>query len=338
MVLANGGSLYIDEGKPAKGLVDTSIENNAMIGGTISFNVPVGFAMLRDAMRENETLRQSYFRDLDMIFYAGASLPQDVWADLESMAREVRGDVPLMTSSWGLTETAPACIIQHERIDRSGIVGVPMTGTTIKMIPDDDNRYEIRVKGPNIMPGYFNDPDKTRDAFDEEGFFVTGDAMGFVDPDDMNKGLRFDGRISEDFKLTTGTWVRAAQLRLDLLVALAPLVADLVITGEGRDQIGLLVVPGPGLAAHVAAGDDGAGAVVSDAVRDALTPRLAALASKAAGSSMRVTRAIVMAEPPSMAEGEITAKGNLNFRKILTRRGALLDRLYDDADAAVILS
>ena len=132
---------------------------------------------------------------------------------------------------------------------------------------DDDNRYEIRVKGPNIMPGYFNDPDKTRDAFDEEGFFVTGDAMGFVDPDDMNKGLRFDGRISEDFKLTTGTWVRAAQLRLDLLVALAPLVADLVITGEGRDQVGLLIVPGPGLAAHVAAGNDGAGAVVSEAVR-----------------------------------------------------------------------
>ncbi|MEC7257333.1 MAG: AMP-binding protein, partial [Pseudomonadota bacterium] len=227
MVLANGGSLYIDEGKPAKGLVDTSIENNAMIGGTISFNVPVGFAMLRDAMRENDALRQSYFRDLDMIFYAGASLPQDVWADLEEMAREVRGDVPLMTSSWGLTETAPACIIQHERIDRSGIVGVPMTGTTIKMIPDDDNRYEIRVKGPNIMPGYFKDPDKTRDAFDDEGFFVTGDAMGFVDPNDMSKGLRFDGRISEDFKLTTGTWVRAAQLRLDLLVALAPLVADL---------------------------------------------------------------------------------------------------------------
>jgi feruloyl-CoA synthase len=338
MVLANGGSLYIDEGKPAKGLVDTSIENNAMIGGTISFNVPVGFAMLRDAMRENETLRQSYFRDLDMIFYAGASLPQDVWADLESMAREVRSDVPLMTSSWGLTETAPACIIQHERIDRSGIVGVPMTGTTIKMIPDDDNRYEIRVKGPNIMPGYFNDPDKTRDAFDEEGFFVTGDAMGFVDPDDMNKGLRFDGRISEDFKLTTGTWVRAAQLRLDLLVALAPLVADLVITGEGRDQVGLLIVPGPGLAAHVAAGNDGAGAVVSEAVREALAPRLTALASKAAGSSMRVTRAIVLAEPPSMAEGEITAKGNLNFRKILTRRRALLDRLYDDADPAVIQS
>ncbi|MAY85482.1 MAG: feruloyl-CoA synthetase [Pseudooceanicola sp.] len=338
MVLANGGSLYIDEGKPAKGLVDTSIENNAMIGGTISFNVPVGFAMLRDAMRENETLRQSYFRDLDMIFYAGASLPQDVWADLESMAREVRSDVPLMTSSWGLTETAPACIIQHERIDRSGIVGVPMTGTTIKMIPDDDNRYEIRVKGPNIMPGYFNDPDKTRDAFDEEGFFVTGDAMGFVDPDDMNKGLRFDGRISEDFKLTTGTWVRAAQLRLDLLVALAPLVADLVITGEGRDQVGLLIVPGPGLAAHVAAGNDGAGAVVSEAVREALAPRLTALASKAAGSSMRVTRAIVLAEPPSMAEGEITAKGNLNFRKILTRRRALLDRLYDDADPAVIRS
>ena len=333
MMLANGGSLYIDEGKPAKGLVEKSIENNGLMNGTMAFNVPVGFAMMRDAMRRDAGLRRKYFEDLDMIFYAGASLPQDVWRDLEEMATEVRGAVPLMNSSWGLTETGPACLIQHEPTDRSGIVGVPMTGVSVKLVPDDDTRFEVRVKGPNIMTGYHGAPEKTAEAFDEEGYFKTGDAMAFVDPNDMTKGLRFDGRISEDFKLLTGTWVRAAQLRLDALIKLAPLAADVVVTGEGHNEVGLLIVPSADTAARLTPDN---GAMIGTEVHAEIAARLADLAKSAAGSSNRIARALIMAEPPSIADGEITAKGNLNFRKLLTRRADLLDRLYSNTDSAVI--
>jgi feruloyl-CoA synthase len=334
MMLANGGSLYIDEGKPVPALIGKSIENNRMVSATMAFNVPVGFAMMRDAMRDDAALRESYFRNLDMLFYAGASLPQDVWRDLSEMALEVRGDVPLMNSSWGLTETAPATLIQHEPTDRSGIVGVPMTGVTIKLIPESDDRFEVRAKGPNIMPGYFKNPEKTAEAFDDEGFFCTGDAMAFVDPDDMNLGLRFDGRISEDFKLMSGTWVRAATLRLELLQEFKGVAQDIVVTGADRNEVGVMIVPPPDLAAKFDATDD-AGALVSDSLRDKIVEILQARADTGVGSAARVVRALVLAEPPSMADGEITAKGNLNFRKILTRRAALLERLYSGDDAAV---
>lgn len=335
MMLANGGSLYIDDGKPVKGLVERSIENLSMIGGTAAFNVPVGFGMLVEAMRADEALRRKYFADLDLVVYAGASLPQDVWRGLEDMAREVRGTAPLITSSWGLTETAPACLVQHEPTTMSGIVGVPMTGVTVKLIPDEDMRCEVRVKGPNVFQGYFEAPEKTAEAFDDEGFFITGDAMTFVDPADPNKGMRFDGRISEDFKLLTGTWVRAAQLRLDMLGALSPLAADLVVTGADRADIGLLIFPNADALARtgIAAEEDG-GALVGGPLKVAVAERLKA--ASGGGSSMRVARALVLAEPPSMAEGEMTAKGNLNFRKVLTRRAALLERLYDDADPATV--
>ena len=331
MMLANGGAIYVDDGKPTPQLAQRTIENQRLITGTIAFNVPIGFAQIRDAMKTDNALRQAYFQDLDMLFYAGASLPQDVWADLETMAREVRGDMPLFTSSWGLTETAPACLIQHEPTNRSGIVGVPVSGMTIKLIPDDANRYAIRVKGPTVTPGYFEAPDKTAEAFDDEGYFDTGDAMAFVDPGNPSMGLRFDGRIAEDFKLLSGTWVRAATLRLDLLGALKGLAADLILTGADRSELGVMIVPTPALQQGATDKD---GALLVDAAD--LAARLAQ-AGAGQGSASRITRAMVLAEPPSIAEGEITAKGNLNFRKLLTRRAALLARLYDDADPATIL-
>ncbi|MCG6901172.1 MAG: feruloyl-CoA synthase [Rhodobacter sp.] len=332
MMLANGGALYVDSGKPVPGLVDRTIENLRLKTGTITFNVPVGFAKLRDVMREDKALRRAYFEELDMLFYSGASLPQDVWADLEAMAREVRGEMPLFTSSWGLTETAPAAILQHEPTDRSGIVGVPLPGVDVKLIPDDDLRCEVRVAGPSVFAGYLHDPARTADAFDDEGYFCTGDAMKFVDPDNINLGLRFDGRISEEFKLLTGTWVRAANLRLDVLGALGPLAGDVIVTGADRSEIGVMIVPSPALRAAVAAADPGALWSVGAAadIRRALAPI-------GTGSSTRIARALILAEPPQIAEGEITAKGNLNFRKLLTRRADLLDRLYDDADPATIL-
>ena len=337
MMLANGGSFYVDDGKPVKGVFDRTIENLSMVTGTLCFNVPVGFAMLLNALQDDASLRQRFFEDLDLIFYAGASLPQDVWEGFENMAMEVKGEVPLMTCSWGLTETAPATMMQLEPTERSGVVGVPLNGVTVKLLPDDDKRCEVRVKGPNIMEGYFEAPDKTAEAFDDEGFFITGDAMVFNDFDEPNKGMKFDGRISEDFKLLTGTWVRAAQLRLDMLTCLAPLAADLVITGADRNQIGVMVFPDRAeLEREGFELTDDNGAINCKLLSGEIHRRLAERAREISGSSTKISRAIVVSEPASMAEGEVTAKGNLNFRKVLTRRKDLLDRLYDDADPAVV--
>ena len=338
MMLANGGSFYIDDGKPLKGLFDRTVENLKMVTGSLVFNVPVGFGMLLQALKSDQDLRQRFFQDLDMIFYAGASLPQDIWQGLEQMALDVKGEVPLMTSSWGLTETAPATMIQQEPTDRSGVIGVPMSGVTLKLVPEEDGRYEVRAKGPNIMPGYYNDPEKTAEAFDDEGYFVTGDAMVFVDPDNMNAGMRFDGRISEDFKLLTGTWVRATALRMSLLGHFAPLAADLVLTGQDKSDIGVLIFPNKEAietAGHAL--DDVDGMLSDPSLLNALRDRLAAWNAENASSSTRIARAAFFAEPASLVDAEITAKGNLNFRKVLQRRSAILDHLYNGSHGAVIV-
>jgi len=335
MMLANGGALYVDDGKPVKGLFDRTVENLGLVGGTISFNVPVGFGMLLGRLRADEKLRQTYFGDLDMIFYAGASLPNDIWTGLRELAIAVQGREPLVNSSWGLTETAPAALLQHELTTSSGIVGVPLPGCTVKLVPDEAMRCEVRVKGPNVMPGYFENPEKTAESFDEEGFFRTGDAMVFVDANDPSKGMRFDGRISEDFKLQTGTWVRAAALRLEMLACLAPYAADVIVTGHDRREIGVMIIPSREAVAEMEIVDD-AGALVGDRLREEIGNRLSERAKTATGSSMRIGRALVLSQPASIADGEITAKGNLNFRKILSRRVALLERLYDDGDKTTI--
>lgn len=337
LMLANGGSLYIDEGKPAPGMFDKTLANLREISGTISFNVPVGFAQLVSALNDDKQLRDRYFAELDMIFYAGASLPQATWAELERLAMETRGQLPLINSSWGLTETAPAALLQHEPAKGAGIVGVPLPGVKVKLIPDADGRCDVRVAGPTITKGYHDNPAKTAEAFDEEGFFVTGDAMRLIDPTDPARGLMFDGRMSEDFKLMTGTWVRAAQLRLDLLAALAPYVSDLVLTGQGREEVGMLLIPNR---ATIAAqgwdvSDDG-GALVCAPLMDKIGAVMKELAAKTTGSAARVTGAVIMADIPSMGDGEVTAKGNLNFPKILMRRADLVNRIYDRADPARI--
>lgn len=333
LVLSNGGTFHIDNGKPTPALARHTLDNLRMVSPTIAFNVPVGFAMLRDAMKTDADLRRQYFQNLDMLFYAGASLPQDVWADLENMARDVRGDMPLFNSSWGLTETAPAALIQHEFTHQSGIIGVPLPEVRIKLVPlDEDNRFDVRVGGATVTPGYLHDPEKTAEAYDEEGFFITGDAMRFVDPGDIDKGMKFDGRIAEEFKLNTGTWVRAAGLRLDVLARLKGLAADVIITGADRKEVGVFIVPTDAL--RDGATDAGGGLIVARAaeIAERLKP------GEAEGSAHAIRRAMVLTEPPSMADGELTAKGNINFRKLLMQRAGLCDRLYDDADAATILT
>jgi feruloyl-CoA synthase len=333
LMLAHGGALYIDGGKPVPHLIGKTLENLALKTGTMAFNVPQGFKMIRDALKAEPDLAHRYFAELDMLFYAGASLAQDVWADLEAMARAARGEMPLFTSSWGLTETAPAHLLQHQPTDRSGVIGVPLPGAEVKLVPDADRRFEVRVRGPNVFLGYLNDPGQTAKAFDEDGYFRTGDAMVFVDAADPNMGMRFDGRISEEFKLASGTWVRAAKLRLEVLAALGEDVADVVITGADRGDIGVLIVPGAGLRGAQDAQED-AGALVVPGFSGVLVKKLEGLG---ASGSTRVARAMVLSEPLSMAEGEVTAKGSINFAKLLVRRAGILERLYDDADAATIL-
>lgn len=321
LMLANGGALYIDGGKPAPHLIGQSLENNRMVGGTIAFNVPVGFAQFAAAMQDDAALRKRYFEDLDMLFYAGASLQPEVWNTLEIMARAVRGDVPLFTSSWGLTETAPAALSQHEEARSAGIVGVPVSGTTIKLVPEGD-RFDVRVKGPQVTPGYLGDAVKTAEAFDDEGFFISGDAMSFIDAGDPNKGLRFESRTTEEFKLGSGTWVRAPALRLELLGLLKGLAQDVVLVGEGQNELGALIVPLPTMREGA---EEVEGALIGPGP-DEIAARLAQ--QSATGSAARVARMMVLAASPSIAEGEATAKGNLNFATIKSRRADLITRLY----------
>lgn len=333
MMLAHGGTLTIDQGKPtARGFPATQA-NRRERPGSLSFNVPVGFAMLTDAAEADPAMRKALFRNLELIFYAGASLPQEVWLRLERFCLEERGGLPMMASSWGLTETAPACVMVHEPIGRSGVIGVPLPEVEVKLIPDEDMRCEIRVRGPNITRGYFADPEKTAAAFDEEGFFITGDAVRFVNPDDPSRGLIFDGRVSEDFKLNTGTWVQAGTLRMNVLDRLKGQVQDVVICGHDRGEIGLFIFP---LAGKSAKANQSQGALVEPHLAARVESAMRDMNEGATGSAKRITRAMILADPPSLADHEITDKGSLNIKKILTRRADLLERLYDNEDPALI--
>jgi feruloyl-CoA synthase len=290
-------------------------------------------------MEKDEALKRAYLGDCDLIFYAAASVTQEIWSALAKFAKEVRGKAPLMFSGWGLSETAPSATQTHQPVDRPGNIGVPLPEVTLKLIPDEDGRCELRLKGPNVLKGYYRDPEKSEAVFDDEGFLITNDAVKFVDPNDANAGLNFDGRISEDFKLMSGTWVRATNIRLEALKHFADIALDVVVTGHDRNEIGLLVFPHPGSMNDndtvVSAGDTD-GVFDSDAVRGLVQPRLAAMAKHATSSSTRVARALVLARPPSMSDGELTAKGSINARKVLTLRKELLERLYDNTDPAVV--
>ena len=337
MMLANGGSLYIDEGKPTKAGFAASVRNIREHAGNLAFNVPIGFAQLVATMEKDNDLKRAYLGDTDLIFYAAASVTQEIWSALAKFAKEVRGEVPLMFSGWGMSETAPSATQTHQPVDRPGNIGVPLPEVTLKLIPNEDGRCELRLKGPNVLKGYYQEPQKSKEAFDEEGFLITNDAVKFVDFNDANAGLNFDGRISEDFKLMSGTWVRATNIRLDALKHFADIALDVVVTGHDRNELGLLVFPHPGSMNEsvLSAGDTG-GVFSSDAVRTLIHSRLTALSQHATSSSTRVVRALVLATPPSMSEGEVTAKGSINARKVLILRKELLERLYDDNDPAVV--
>ena len=331
MILRHGGSFYIDEGKPVPALIGRTVANLREVSPTVYLNVPRGYAALADHLEKDEALRQTFFARLDLLFYAAAALPQSLWDRLETLGLEARGRKVPFISSWGLTETAPAVTMVHFAIDRPGNIGVPGPGMAVKLAPVGD-KLEIRVKGPNVTPGYFKAPDLTAKAFDAEGWLMTGDAVRLAEPDNPAAGLLFDGRTAENFKLSSGTWVNVGTLRTIAIAAGAPVIEDAVVTGHDRDEIGLLVFPSlAGLRGLCpAAGPDaGVDALIAEpAVRRALIDGLARHNAQIQGSSMRIARCLLLAEPPSIDANEITDKGYLNQRAVLSKRAALVERLY----------
>ena len=331
LVMKHGGTLYIDGGKPAPGAIEETARNLREISPTLYFNVPAGFAQLLPHLKRDDELRRSFFRRLQLSFYAGAALPQDLWRRLEALSLDTLGRKVAMVSAWGSTETAPMATSVHFPIERAGVIGLPAPGVEIKMVPAG-SKLELRVKGPNVTPGYLRDEDLTRSAFDDNGFYRIGDAGALADPEDPSKGLVFDGRVAENFKLTSGTWVHAGALRVEALAAAAPALQDAVVTGHDRGWIGLLAWPNVAACARLCRDGEAAStpaAVVRDAgvvehVRRALARHNAANP----GSSRRIERVLLMAEPPSIDADEITDKGYVNQLATLERRAHLVDRLY----------
>jgi feruloyl-CoA synthase len=335
LVLRNGGSLYIDGGKPAPGLFATSLANLKSVVPTIYFNVPRGFDMLIAALRSDEELRRRFFGEVKLVFYAAAALPQNLWDDLEALSVETVGHRCPMVSAWGSTETSPLATDCHFRAERSGNIGVPIPGTELKLVASSD-KLEVRVRGPNVTPGYWKAPELTRQAFDQEGFYLIGDAVKFADVARPERGLFFDGRVAEDFKLNSGTWVSVGTLRVAGITALAPLAQDIVVTGHGGNEVRFLVFPNiPACRAYAGLPDSaGVGEVIAhDKVRRAILQGLAKLKRQSANSSGHATRALLLAEPPSVDGGEITDKGYINQRAVLTRRADAVAKLSDDASA-----
>jgi feruloyl-CoA synthase len=335
LVLRNGGTLYIDGGKPAPGLFSTSLANLRCVMPTVYFNVPRGFDMLIAALRGDDELRKKFFSEVKFAFYAGAALPQNLWDALEELSIKTVGRALPMVSAWGSTETSPLATDCHFQAERSGNIGVPIPGTELKLAPSGD-KLEVRVRGPNVTPGYWKAPELTAQAFDVEGFYLIGDAVKFADPDRPERGLFFDGRVAEDFKLNSGTWVNVGTLRVAGIAALAPLAQDIVVTGHGGDEVRFLVFPNiavcrahAGLPEAASVGE----VMAHEKVRAAITSGLAKLKAQSGHSSGHATRALLLAEPASVDGGEITDKGYINQRAVLTRRAEAVAILQDDASS-----
>ena len=328
LTMFNGGTFHIDDGKPAPPLIGRTVENLRLASPNLYFNVPAGFAALLSALERDADLRDSFFRNLKAIFYAAAALPHDLWDRLERVADQSGHPRPLMLSAWGSTETSPLATLVHFSIPRAGNIGLPVPGCELKFQPSGA-KYELRLRGPNITPGYHDRPDLTAAAFDDEGFYCMGDAGQLADPDDPSAGVLFDGRVAEDFKLTTGTWVSVGALRVGVVGACSPLVQDVVVTGHDTDSIGLLIWPAMAAVAGLDpdAGDDPAALSASDAVNAAIAEKLAVWNAANPASSTRIARFVLMAEPPSIDANEITDKGYVNQRATLERRAELVDAL-----------
>jgi feruloyl-CoA synthase len=338
--LAEGGTTYIDDGKPLPGLFEETLRNLREISPTYFANVPAGYAMLATALEKDDTLAQRFFKNLNSLAYGGATLPSDLYERMEALAVKHTGYRLPFVTGWGSTETAPTATTVHWASERVGLIGLPFPGVQLKLVPTgEEGRYELRLKSVIVTPGYFRRPDLTTQMFDEEGFYKIGDAGRFVDPDDPSWGLIFDGRVVEDFKLMSGTFVLVGTLRTTAIAAASPVLQDAVICGQDREYVGLLGFPNLAACRRLA-DDEGAKLPAADllahpAVVGALREGLARMNAEGKGSSMRVKRVILMAEPPSVDGHEITDKGYINQRATLERRKALVDKLYAGGDGVI---
>ena len=340
MTLRNGGTIYVDGGKPAPGIIEQTVANLKDISPTIYNNVPRGFDMLLPYLESDAELRESFFKNLDIIFYAAAALTQTAWERLEVLSEKATGQRVMMLSGWGSTETAPDNTIVYWPIKKAGVIGLPIPGTEIKLVPNED-KLEVRVRGPNIMPGYWKQEELTKEVFDEDGFYCIGDAARYEDPLDPRKGIVFDGRVSENFKLSTGTWVSVGNLRTTVVAAADNVIQDAVIAGHDRDEIGILVFPNivgcralcPDLAEEAPLDE----VIEQPSVRQALVEGLQSHNINNPGSSTRIMRALIMTEPPNIDANEITDKGYMNQRAVLSRRAGMVEILFADTGGNIVI-
>jgi feruloyl-CoA synthase len=346
LVLYTGGTLYIDHGKPAPHLFEESVRNLREIAPTIYLNVPKAFETLIPYLRREPELRKLFFSRLRLLYYAGAGLSQHIWNDLAELSVETTGERVMMMTGLGSTETAPHALFSNNQADRPGLIGSPAPGVELKLVPLSDEgasrgKLEARLRGPNITPGYWRQRELTEAAFDEEGFYKLGDALSFVDRSDPNRGFMFDGRIVEDFKLSSGTWVSVGPLRGRLMAHCAPYVTDVVIAGHDRDYVAVLILPDIS-ACRSACDEDLQKAQArelygSETVRNLFGRLLNEFAATSTGSSTRVVSAILLDEALSIDAHEVTDKGSLNQRAILENRKTIVEQLYEPSPRTIVI-
>jgi feruloyl-CoA synthase len=326
-----GGTLHLDEGKPIPGMFETTIKNLYEVSPLVFGSAPVAFGMLAEAMEGDPALRASFFKNLRYMGYGGATLSNDIYERMQALAIAETGQRIPLTTMYGATETQGITVV-HWQTERVGLVGLPLPGISLKLVPNGA-KLEVRVKGPTVTSGYHNDPERTAQAFDEEGYYKLGDAARFLDPEDPAQGLVFDGRVTEDFKLDSGTWVSVGTLRPDVVAACSPYVFDAVIAGQDKPFAAALVWPSPAMLGSL--GDNPLAALTT-----LLTERLAEFNRTAGGSSRRIARFAIMVEPPSIDAGEITDKGYVNQGAVLDRRDALVQALYANppGDGVVVVA
>jgi feruloyl-CoA synthase len=328
----NGGTFWLDGGRPTRDGMGQTLQNLREIRTNWYWNVPFGFEMLVEEMERDEALARTFYSDIKLTYYAGAAMARHTWEALDRLAVRITGERILLSTGLGATETAPFALFSTDPAAAPGNVGVPARGITLKLVPTD-GKWEARIKGPNITPGYWRNDKLTREAFDDEGYYRLGDALRFADPEDPSKGFFFDGRIAENFKLSTGTWVAVGPLRARLTDALGGLARDAVIVGEGADSLGALLVPfRPAIEKLVPGGEglDDATLCAHHVLREELSRRLSAYNRTATGSSLRIPRVMMLAEPLSLPRGEVTDKGSVNQRAVRRNRDDLVQSLYGD--------